>query len=512
MFCQACWANLPDGTGVCPRCGNDPATPPAKAQRPVKRFRPPEKKSPFPAFLTTLVILTFIAGSVYYIHTRRSPETKETKAPELAVTAVELKPEPPVFTESLSSLKLEAEVPGVYDEGGQGGQGGDEAGKLHDEAVSAFNGGDYVKASELLKEALEDSPDNEILTRDLAHSLAALGWEEYKGEDFAGAREHFLEAIALDENQTFYKGLAYALLKGDDLEGAVEALEKVKADPDAKGLLKSIYTRLGQELYRSGELEEAIGYFEKGLALDPDDGNIKQVLRRLRSENGVEEGFRVKEGSHFTVKFEGGVNSVAGNVIGILLEEAYFKVGAELGYYPEDTIGAVLYSRDEFRDITRSPSWAGAIYDGRIKIPAGGITDRTDVLEKVIFHEYTHAVVHRLSGGRAPVWLNEGIAQYEEGKRAASYERLIKDTVRTKRVSLRVLEGSFMGLAGNDALRAYALSLSATEYIMNEFGTLAVKTILEGLRDGLSLDEAVSSAVYLSYDMFEESWLTSLRR
>ncbi len=501
MFCRTCWANLPDGTRVCPRCGADPASPSGKVTTgPRRRSRPPEKKSSITAFLSTLVILSLISGTVYYIHTR-SPRVDEEKAPEFTPLEVKETPQGPVFSEALP-YKPEIKVPEVYEEGTT----------TANEAVRAFNDGDWPEAVRLFGEALTDSPDDEILKHNLAHSLASMALQEYKDEDFSGAGRHFTEAIGLEKNPTFYKWLAYARLKQDDLEGAAAALEEIKTDPEAKGLLKSIYSNLGDQHYRSGELDEAIGYFERGLAIDPGDKGIKQALRRLRGENEVEAGFRTREGSHFVVRFEGGVNSVTGNVIAILLEEAYFKVGADLGYYPDETVGAVLYSSEEFRDTTRSPTWVGALYDGRIKIPAGGITERTDVLEKVIFHEYTHAVVHRLSGGNAPVWLNEGIAQYEEGKRASSYERIIKDSVSTRKVSLRALEGSFMRLMDNDVASAYALSLSATEYIINEFGPFSVKTILEGLSEGYGLDEAISSAIYIPYDVLEESWLTSLRR
>ncbi len=230
------------------------------------------------------------------------------------------------------------------------------------------------------------------------------------------------------------------------------------------------------------------------------------------TEEKVEDGFREKDGMHFVVKFDGGENAEAGHLISILLEEAYIAVGGDIGYYPEDAIGAVLYSMEQFRDVTRSPDWVGAVYDGRIKVPTGGITRKTIALEKVLFHEYTHAVVHRLSGGRAPVWLNEGIAQYEEGKRQVSYMDIIRAVLRSGQgISLRKLEGSFMGMDSNSAAAAYALSLSATEYIIGEFGMSGVRRILESLGDGMSLDEAISYALYLSYDDLRRVWLLSLR-
>jgi tetratricopeptide (TPR) repeat protein len=501
MFCRTCWANLPDGTKLCPRCGSDPRFP---VTRPIEQssptLKPGRPKSYFPSVLSSLVILSLIAGAVFYLYTHR-PSENEVTFSELTVLEGEEKPLPIVLTELSSPGPPETENIEVY-EG---------VTTTVNEAVRAFNEGNWQEAARLFRSALEDSPESALLKTYLAQSLARMAWQEYEEGNYNGAGELFYEAIGVERDPNFFKGLAYARAAENELEAAAEALENVKGEPEADGLLKGIYARLGEDHYRRGSLEEAIVYFERGLALDPGDKHLRAALERLHKEHDLEAGFRQKEGSHFVVSFEGGENAVAGHLIGLLLEEAYLKVGADLGYYPEEMIGAVLYSGEQFRDTIRSPSWVGAIYDGRIKIPAGGVTERTEVLEKVIFHEYTHAVVHRLSKGRAPVWLNEGISQYEEGKRAAPYAGLLKDIVGNKRVSLSAMEGSFMGLGKQEAEAGYLLSLSATQFIIDDFGTYAVKRILEELGEGLSLDEAISSAIYLSYELLEESWLDTLR-
>ena len=231
-------------------------------------------------------------------------------------------------------------------------------------------------------------------------------------------------------------------------------------------------------------------------------------------EEQIEKRFQKKEGSHFTVKFEGGENSDIGHLISILLEEAYIKVGFDIGYYPEDRIEAVLYTLQQFTDITRAPGWAGAIYDGRIKIPIGGVTSRTSLLERVLFHEYTHALVHRLSKGRAPVWLNEGIAQHEEGAANENINQILVHQIARseKPIPLRPFEGSFMGYNNMQASVAYSVSLSATTYIINEFGMSAVKRILENLGEGKTIEEAVSSSLYISYEDLQSNWFMSLKK
>lgn len=230
----------------------------------------------------------------------------------------------------------------------------------------------------------------------------------------------------------------------------------------------------------------------------------------IEREDPFEAGMGRREGGHFLVKFDGGENAVAGHLIGLLLEEAYFKIGSDLGHYPEQRIEALLYSKEAFMDITKSPSWAGAIYDGRIKLPVGGVTEKTSMLEEVIFHEYTHAVVRDLSNGRAPVWLNEGLAQYEEGKSAAPYARVLSGMASKGSLRLRPLEGSFMGLGPQEAQIAYVLSLSATGYIIREYGLFQVRSILERLAEGMELQEAISASLGVSYDELEKDWAASV--
>ena len=115
--------------------------------------------------------------------------------------------------------------------------------------------------------------------------------------------------------------------------------------------------------------------------------------------------------------------------------------------------------------------------------------------------------------GRAPVWLNEGLAQYVEGKRITPGDKeALKRMIGKERFSLRRLEGSFMGLNSAQARGAYLTSLSATEYIIEEFGSFSAMSVLERLGRGMSLDDAISASLFLSYEDLVDSWLSSVRR
>ncbi|HBO84020.1 MAG: hypothetical protein A2073_00640 [Deltaproteobacteria bacterium GWC2_42_11] len=239
---------------------------------------------------------------------------------------------------------------------------------------------------------------------------------------------------------------------------------------------------------------------------------ISPVQCKAAPDN-IEKNFSNNEGSHFTVKFDGTENAETGHIIMILLEEAYIKIGSDIGYYPADRIVAVLYSREQFSDITKFTSWVSAIYDGKIKLPVGGITRRTSLLEKVLFHEYTHALVHMLSRGRAPTWLNEGIAQYEDGTRDGVYSNILTSVAKGRMaVNISSLEGSFMAFNNSSARAAYAVSISMTEYIINEFGISAVRNILERVGNGESLNNAILNSLHMSYADLQENWIRNLKK
>ncbi len=384
---------------------------------------------------------------------------------------------------------------------------------IREKAIESFKRKDYEQAYAFFQVALTDFPDDLELRKYIANAIAVMAYKEYEDENYYEAIALFEEAIELEEDVEFYKGLAMCRLKLDDIDGALDILLPHKEDPQISRYLVDLYAALGERRYQEGDLEGALHNFLRGAELDYTNSYVMKRLSVLTGEYSAENDFRSKEGSHFIVKYDAGENAVLGNLVSILLEEAYLRIGYDFGHYPEDMIEAVLYTKEQFSDVTRSPAWAGAIYDGRIKIPVGGVTERTELLEGVLFHEYSHAVVHRIAKGKAPMWLNEGIAQYVEGKRVSDLQQeFMKDFIGENRFSLRNLEGSFMGLDSKQAQKAYLMSLSATEYIIREFGSFSAIAILENLGSGDSLDDAISAAIYLPYEELIDSWLRSVRR
>src|SRR5213079_2231115 len=148
------------------------------------------------------------------------------------------------------------------------------------------------------------------------------------------------------------------------------------------------------------------------------------------------------------------------------MENQYQDLGRQLSYEPAENIIVILYTQREFVDITEAPSWAGALNDGKLRIPIGGITAMDAELERNLRHELTHSFVHWLASGKCPTWLNEGLAQMIEPRSASMYARELGPLLlNRKAIPFSILQFSFTRFSPLQAEIAYAESLSATEYL-----------------------------------------------
>ena len=123
------------------------------------------------------------------------------------------------------------------------------------------------------------------------------------------------------------------------------------------------------------------------------------------------------------------------------LESDFEAMVSLFDYTPAEPIAVVLYTNQDFADITRAPSWVGALNDGRIRVPVQGLLTVTPELAHVLRHELAHSFISQKTHGNCAIWLQEGIAQWAEGKRVGGRCGPALDALRQPR-------GSFAGLAG----------------------------------------------------------------
>jgi tetratricopeptide (TPR) repeat protein len=331
---------------------------------------------------------------------------------------------------------------------------------------------------------------------------AALAQEGAKALDerrFGDALDAFTQAAALvprDPGLCAGAGMAAFMLGRND--AAQEWFEKaLRLNPR----YRTAAQWLGELHYRAGRVSDAINVYEAALTHAPRASELETRLGEWRKEAELQSRFYEARGAHFAVRFEGAGDEMLARRAVERLESEYWRIGQVLTAYPPNPITVVLYTQQQFRDITRMPTWTAAAYDGRIHVPMRGALEQTEELDRVLGHEFVHAVVVMLGGRNVPVWLNEGLATILERGGAEESERVLAAT--RARPALQQLHRSFSGLSGADAQVAYSLSAKAVRRMMDLRSPSAVVTLLQDLARGVAFATAFHQNIGMRYEDFQ---------
>jgi hypothetical protein len=337
-------------------------------------------------------------------------------------------------------------------------------------------------------------------------AVAQSAWEALNAGRVAEAERLFDEALKAAPGQpALLVGLAAAAHLGGRAD--VARIHLVNAlDRDPRFMPASLM--LGQVLYSAGDIAGAIETYENALRYAPDHPQLTKKLERWRQEASLHERFDQRFGAHFTVLFEGPAEAALAAGAVEILEKAYWKIGAALYSYPPDVITVVLYTREQFRDVTQSPAWAGGAFDGRIRVPVQGALQNLAEFERVLTHELTHAFVRSIAGNSVPQWMDEGLAMYFEGSDRSRRVAQLKSA--PERLPLARLEDSFGGFDDTRARIAYAESGVAVARLFDEAGTTGVANLLGDLAARVPFGAAFERHVGMTYEAFQQLLVSPL--
>ncbi|MFO7695471.1 MAG: hypothetical protein R6V57_20485 [Vicinamibacterales bacterium] len=333
------------------------------------------------------------------------------------------------------------------------------------DAFQALEEGRYKDADAAFARALEGTPDDPVL-------LLGAGLAARRLSDAARARELLTRALRIDP----------ALTPASQVLGAM--------------------------LYEHGDIEGAIRVYDAALVRAPDQARMQARVEEWRKEAALHEGFRRAQGGHFAVLFEGPAEEDAAAAAVEILERAHDEIGGLLHAFPAEPITVVLYTQQQFRDVTRTPGWSGGLFDGRIRLPVrGGLADRRE-FERVLTHEYVHALVHSVAAGGVPAWLNEGLAAALESGGA---DRARKAIARGTLVPLSQLDRSFESLPASAVAASYGGSALAVLEILERVGPSRLMGLLKDLGAGADFDRAFTAWVQIPFADFERDWVERVK-
>jgi tetratricopeptide (TPR) repeat protein len=337
------------------------------------------------------------------------------------------------------------------------------------DAVALIRAGDYARAIELLEELRDAALDATATERLLAQAQLGYAYRLlYEGE-LDAAREQFILGAEIDDTDVrFLQGEALTWFRQGSYTTAADLLEEatVLAPRDA-----TLFTQLGQALYAAGRLPGAIDALDEAVALGAGKG-VAEQLDKIRREWQVEEEMASAARGHFQISYSDspGNEELAEAVLDVL-EAAYTELGADLSSYPDVLVPVLLYTRRDFSALAHPPQWAAAVYDGKIRLPLGGVRSISDPLRALLYHEYAHVLVHFSAGSHVPTWLNEGLAEVAGRRYSDPPMTQLSVALQSGRLqSWERLARPFSGLDGEEAALAYEQSASMVGFLVERFG------------------------------------------
>lgn len=346
---------------------------------------------------------------------------------------------------------------------------------------------------EQLRQSYRANPYNPVIKKNLESAVLmhGIGLLKQKRYEEAAAQFEYAEELYPDDPQAaFLRGNAVYQLKQYDL--ARTELEKAR---NLGGDTVDVLFFLGKVFYDTDDLRQAVEVWELAAQKDPENKTVQELLVKAKRELAVDAGMGKGQSSMFILSYDSGVRPEAADRVLETLEDAYNQVGRDFGAYPESRVPVILYAGKDYREITGSPGWSGGQYDGKIRLPVGGMTDVPPPVRNILFHEYTHVVVRELTRGNCPVWLNEGLAEIE-GRKEFDHPltALRQAAVRNELLTLNTLAGSFASLQGKSVELAYQQSYSLVRHMVTLYGWHTMKELLANLGEGRSFDAAAERA------------------
>ena len=284
----------------------------------------------------------------------------------------------------------------------------------------------------------------------------------------------------------------------------LEAVDLLLPEADRYPASPDIHLLLGSAFYGMENLDQAIAEWKKTLAIQ-DNPRLLESVRKAEREREISGSYRELRSEHFLLRYEGSqAEKLSGSVLNSL-EGSFQNLVLDLDYSPREIIVVLLYPNEAFRDITRSPSWVGALNDGKIRVPISGVTAMTPDVARVLKHELTHSFVRQITLGHCPTWFNEGLAQLEEGATTATLgTQLARAFAAGKVPAFASLDAPFVNLSRDDVGLAYAKSLAGLEYLRDTFGMGEIRRLLKLMPSGPDFNSLLQDELRLSYPALDQ--------
>jgi hypothetical protein len=321
-------------------------------------------------------------------------------------------------------------------------------------------------------------------------------WDRLRAGDHEGAERTFHTELRLrPTDPLLHLGLGIALQGQRRSEEARAPLARaLQLEPR----FTAAAALLGQILYAAGDLDGAIALYERATTHASGVAELRQRLDKWRAEARLHAGYEQGGDGRFSVLFEGPEERNLAARVHRVLEAAYWRIGARLNTYPGETIPVILYTQQQFQDVTGAPTWAVGAYDGRIRLAVRGGLQAPEALDRVVLHEFVHALIQRVAPRGVPAWLHEGLAVNLSEEAPQWADAILAESRQS--IPLSVLERGFSDLDSRAAGLAYAESAVAAGVVIRRLGP-NLPAFLQSLGTSGTVDEGLASFGFTTADL-----------
>lgn len=399
---------------------------------------------------------------------------------------------------------------------------------MHHGLARAFENSDRSRMGTAIEAALDINPRH-------VPTLLLLVDHRLQLEDFEGATK-LLEEI--DEVHPKHpEAWAYRAVIAHlryDLEGERAARETALSNWAKNPLVDH---RIGQKLSQKYRFTEGATYQRRALAMDsgyiPAKAQLASDLLRLGDAAGGwklarevhdADGYDVaaynlvtleetmgryvtRTNAHFVLRMEAREDALYGARVLALLDKALAVLSEKYGLYPAFPTTVEIFSQQKDFGVRtfgmpENPGYLGVCFGQVITANSPATRPGQQVnWEAVLWHEFCHVITLQATRNRTPRWLSEGISVYEEFQENPAWGQDLSPRYREM-----ILQGEFVPIARLSAAfltpksdlhlqLAYFQSALVVEHIIDNHGLSALLDVLNALRDGMVIHEALDRHV-----------------
>jgi tetratricopeptide (TPR) repeat protein len=324
-----------------------------------------------------------------------------------------------------------------------------------------------------------------------------------------------------------------------DIVKAARFLQSARID-DAQAILADLEKRAPDTVevkWLQAELAFQTGDYAKVAPLldkipdDAVDGLVGQTRKLAASTLGVTESFIEKKSpkGHFIIRYAPGHDAAIAELAGEVLDSAWETIGTDLGLQPADPI------RVEFLGAPADLAKMSPLTEAEIETTGTIALSKYNKLMIVspratlfgypwmdtLAHEYTHLLVARLSHDTVPVWLQEGLARFEQSRWRLAPQVQLSSTEQAlltaglkkgRLITFDEMHPSMAKLPSQEAAAlAYAEVYTLVGWMQQKIGYKGIRDLLAAQKDGKSSKRAVAEAMGLTWPQVETEWHAHLK-